>query len=63
MVTLVPARLVGRGKASAWMPLVDAARFLPKMEIIEPGATAVPGAAAGRKLAPFTAPPSRTKGA
>ena len=55
ILTLVFASVVGKGKLSA--RTVEADKFVPKIDTIEPGATAA-GAAANP--APFTVPPGGT---
>ena len=54
--TVVFAKLVGRGKASA--ATVEADKFVPKMEMIEPGDKET---GAGAKLAPLTIPACGTR--
>src|SRR5712692_1546024 len=51
-VTAAPANCVGKGTSDA--KIVSAARFTPKIEMIDPGAT---GTGDGAKLAPLTMPP------
>jgi len=60
MVTDVPTRLNGNGTVEA--AAVDVARFVPKIEIMEPAATPPPGASGRRKLAPFKIPPAPIAG-
>src|SRR5258706_5154550 len=60
MVTDVPFRLKGKGTLEA--ALTDVAKFVPKIEMMEPGATPPPGASGRRKLAPFKIPPAPIAG-